>query len=148
MSTTPTSPGPVASVLIRTAHLHIRELETSDWPDVHRYAADPRVVEFLWWGPNSEEDTRRFIEKARNERVRRPRLDFDLVVSVRRLEVGSDASMRKANGRPVPSSEDAACTAGANPSIGRARSGTASFRTRGARAMRTRRFRRSWTSVS
>jgi RimJ/RimL family protein N-acetyltransferase len=76
------NPTAVAAVSLHTARLHIRELEASDWSAVHRYAADPRVVEYLWWGPNSEEDTRTFIEKARNERHRSPRLDFDFVVTM------------------------------------------------------------------
>jgi RimJ/RimL family protein N-acetyltransferase len=74
----------VSAVSLHTARLHIRELEASDFPAVHRYAADPRVVEYLWWGPNSEEDTRTFIDKARNERRRSPRLDFDFAVAMQR----------------------------------------------------------------
>jgi RimJ/RimL family protein N-acetyltransferase len=90
MSTARPTPNAVTPVSIRTTRLHIRELEPSDWPGVHRYAADPRVVEYLWWGPNSEADTRTFIEKVKSERTRISRLDFDLAVTLRRCEVESE----------------------------------------------------------
>jgi RimJ/RimL family protein N-acetyltransferase len=91
-------PGNATAVSLRTARLRIRELEASDWPAVHRYAADPRVVEYLWWGPNSEADTRTFIEKASNERRRSPRLDFDFVVALERSDAGFESGVEAPGG--------------------------------------------------
>jgi len=92
-------PTSLAAVSLHTARLHIRELEPLDWPAVHRYAADPRVVEYLWWGPNSEADTRAFIEKARAERIRSPRLDFDFAVTTQPSEAVIGGCSLHARGR-------------------------------------------------
>lgn len=65
---------------IETTRLILREFEPSDFSGVHRYASDPRVVEHLSWGPNSEADTRGFIEKAMRQRAAYPRQDYELAV--------------------------------------------------------------------
>ncbi len=63
--------------------LRIREWRRSDFPAAHEYAADPEVVRYLDWGPNTETDTRAFIGETMRTRRQRPRTRFDLAVAVR-----------------------------------------------------------------
>jgi RimJ/RimL family protein N-acetyltransferase len=70
-------------ISIDTERLTLRDYEVADWPAVHRYAADPLVVRHMWWGPNSEADTRRFILGAIANGNRRPRTDFEFAVTLR-----------------------------------------------------------------
>ncbi len=68
---------------IETSRLTLREYALADWSAVHRYASDPLVVRYMWWGPNSEADTQRFIQGAIANRERSPRTDFELAVTLR-----------------------------------------------------------------
>ncbi len=47
---------------------------------VHAYASDPLVTRFLVWGPDAEEDTRRFIAEAIGNAESPERKTFDLAV--------------------------------------------------------------------
>jgi RimJ/RimL family protein N-acetyltransferase len=49
---------------LETNRLVLREFEAGDWEAVHEYASDPQVVRYVEWGPNSEEDTRAFLQYA------------------------------------------------------------------------------------
>ncbi|PRO65037.1 GNAT family N-acetyltransferase [Alkalicoccus urumqiensis] len=42
----------------------LRPLEMEDWASVHAYASLPEVCRHQPWGPNTEEDSRRFTEEA------------------------------------------------------------------------------------
>ncbi|MGP1908006.1 GNAT family N-acetyltransferase [Metabacillus sp. JX24] len=42
----------------------LREMNEEDWVDVHRYASQERVSLFQPWGPNSEEDTKAFVQQV------------------------------------------------------------------------------------
>lgn len=50
--------------VITTPRLILRELTEEDWRGVHEYASDERVVYYLNWGPNSEEETRDFVHRG------------------------------------------------------------------------------------
>lgn len=56
---------------LTTPRLRLRALAPGDEDAVHRYAGDPEVCRFVTWGPNSVEDTRRFVAAA----VRAAQLD-------------------------------------------------------------------------
>lgn len=66
-----------------TERLRIREFEEEDRADVHAYASDPETVQFLPFGPNSEEETRDFVRKAISERQADPRRVFELAITLR-----------------------------------------------------------------
>lgn len=68
---------------IDTERLVLREFRRDDWESVHEYAVDPEVYHHMPWGPNSEDETRAFIERAIASRHRNPRLHFELAVTVR-----------------------------------------------------------------
>ncbi|GAB3451886.1 GNAT family N-acetyltransferase [Kineococcus endophyticus] len=49
---------------IATPRLRLRAFAPGDEEAVHRYAGDPEVCRHVTWGPNSPEDTRRFVADA------------------------------------------------------------------------------------
>jgi len=68
------------SFAIETDRLLLREFAEDDWHDVHAYAADPEVVKFMDWGPNTEEDTKAFIALAMDLQHQTPRRSYELAV--------------------------------------------------------------------
>ena len=42
---------------LRTQRLLLREARLGDYDDIHAYGADPEVVRFMDWGPNTPEVT-------------------------------------------------------------------------------------------
>ncbi|MCR2803485.1 GNAT family N-acetyltransferase [Paenibacillus soyae] len=63
-----------------TERLILREFTAGDWEAVHRYASDPVVTSHMIWGPNTEADTRAFLESAIGMQQQAPRVDFELAV--------------------------------------------------------------------
>lgn len=49
---------------ISGSRLSLARFRESDFDAVHSFASDPAVCEFTTWGPNSEEETRVFIDEA------------------------------------------------------------------------------------
>ena len=72
-----------ADVTIETERLILREFRRDDWRKVHEYAVDLEVYRFMPWGPNSEDETSAFVERAIASRHRDPRLHFELAVTLR-----------------------------------------------------------------
>ncbi len=68
---------------INTTDLLLRDFVREDWPAIHEYASDPEVVRYDLWGPNSEEQTREFVDSTIRARQTRPRTSFDLAVTLR-----------------------------------------------------------------
>lgn len=65
---------------LETERLTLREFEESDLQAIQEYASDPEVVRYMEWGPNSEEDTRAFLERTLEQRRKRPRVEYGLAV--------------------------------------------------------------------
>ncbi|MEH1889224.1 MAG: GNAT family N-acetyltransferase [Nostoc sp.] len=55
----------------------------SDWQAVHKYASDHEVVRYLTFGPNSEEDTKNFLQKEISLQGEEPRQHFALAVTLK-----------------------------------------------------------------
>ncbi len=72
-----------ADVTIETASLILREFRRDDRERVHEYAVDPEVYQYMPWGPNSEDETSAFVERAIASRHRDPRLHFELAITLR-----------------------------------------------------------------
>ena len=66
--------------MLDSGRLRLRELSDDDFEAVHEYASNPEVVEFMAWGPNTEHDTRDFLERAHRAAVVDPRLGYELGV--------------------------------------------------------------------
>ncbi len=69
-------------VTIETGRLVLREFRPDDWESVHEYAVDAMVYRYMPWGPNSEDDTRAFIERAIARRTEEPRLHYELAITL------------------------------------------------------------------
>ena len=71
--------------MLRSERLVLREFRDQDFEAVHAYGADPDVVRYMPWGPNSEAETRDFLERAQSYTEIEPRVEFELAI------VGADS---------------------------------------------------------
>ena len=62
--------------------LILRELDLDDWPAVHGYSARPEVARFQPWGPNTPEESRRFIEQALSAAQAIPRTEYQFAATL------------------------------------------------------------------
>ena len=63
-----------------TKRLILREFQVDDVDSVHKYASDPEVCKYADWGPNTREDTRKFMKDVLIEQSRNPRNQFTLAI--------------------------------------------------------------------
>ena len=73
----------VNGIPIETEHLVLRDLRIDDTAAVHAYASDPAGVEFLAQGPNTPDESARFVENAIRSSAERPRTNFELAITLR-----------------------------------------------------------------
>jgi len=66
--------------VFRTERLVLRDFEETDWEAVHAYASDPEVVRYMNWGPNTEEETKNFIQRAIAHQKEQPRRNYTLAM--------------------------------------------------------------------
>jgi ribosomal-protein-alanine N-acetyltransferase len=66
--------------IVRTDRLVLRELEEADWEPVHSYASDPEVVRYMDWGPNTEDETKKFVQRAIEAQREQPRKNYQLAI--------------------------------------------------------------------
>lgn len=91
-----------ASVALETRHLVVRELGDGDAAAVQDYAGGAGVVRHLDWGPNTLEDTLRFLSLARASRNAVPRTAYHLAIVLKaadRLIGGCRLDIHSAAGR-------------------------------------------------
>jgi RimJ/RimL family protein N-acetyltransferase len=67
-------------MILTLDRLILREFVTTDWRAVHEYASDPKVVQYVDWGPNEENDTRTFVQRAVGYQRDRQRRDYELAI--------------------------------------------------------------------
>ena len=67
-------------IILTTERLVLRDYVEGDWRAVHQYAADPEVVRFMDWGPNTEQQTRDFIARTIGQHQANPRRGYELAV--------------------------------------------------------------------
>ena len=65
---------------IETQRLLLREFQEDDWQAVHEYGADPEVVRYMSWGPNTEDQTRDFITRQIASQSEEPRSHYGFAV--------------------------------------------------------------------
>jgi [ribosomal protein S5]-alanine N-acetyltransferase len=61
---------------LNTQRVILRELEENDWNDVHKYASQKRVCQYQPWGPNTEDETKDFINQVLIDSKQIPRTRF------------------------------------------------------------------------
>jgi len=66
--------------IVRTGRLVLRDLEEADCRAVHRYASDPEVIRYMDWGPNTEEETKKFVQRASEGQREQPRKNYELAI--------------------------------------------------------------------
>ena len=66
--------------MIETTRLLLRPYVIEDWAHVHTYAAIPEFSRFEAWGPNSVEDTKRFVGECIASMSEQPILGYQLAV--------------------------------------------------------------------
>lgn len=67
----------------------LREMKEMDWNDVHSYASLPTVCKYQPWGPNSEEDSREFVQQVIADSNEIPRSRYVFAVIVEGKLIGS-----------------------------------------------------------
>ena len=78
--TTKARPHGPASGMLETERLRLRGITDSDFDAVHAYASDPEVVEYMTWGPSTEQDTLDFLARTQAQAAADPRIDYGLGV--------------------------------------------------------------------
>jgi len=73
---------------INTDRLILREFKYDDLSAVHKYASNPEVVKYFEWGPNSEKETKEFINKASEAQYKDSRLKYELAVTIDEKLIG------------------------------------------------------------
>jgi [ribosomal protein S5]-alanine N-acetyltransferase len=66
--------------VITTDRLLLRDFRLDDFAAVHRYATDLEVVQYMPWGPNTETDTRDFLDRNIAAAQIEPRVSYGLAV--------------------------------------------------------------------
>ena len=69
-------------VTIKTARLILREFTQDDFEALHEGASNINVVRYMTWGPNTKDDSRRFIQYAIQTQVVRPRVVYQFAVTL------------------------------------------------------------------
>jgi ribosomal-protein-alanine N-acetyltransferase len=69
---------------ILTERLKLREFTQDDFQAVHEYASDPETVRYMPFGPNTEEETREFINRNLKRQQEQPRTEYGLGIVLKR----------------------------------------------------------------
>ena len=72
----------VPPLSLSTERLILRDFVEDDWHAVHEYGSDEEVARFMDWGPNSEEETRVFVQQALESQRELPRKTYDLAATL------------------------------------------------------------------
>ncbi|MEK5476486.1 GNAT family protein [Paenibacillus sp. FSL R5-0407] len=67
-------------MILETKRLILRDFYKEDWIKVHQYCSDEEVTKYTYWGPNSEDQTREFINKNIGSQHIVPRTNYELAV--------------------------------------------------------------------
>lgn len=86
-----------------TERLSLREYEPTDFASVHSYGSQPNFSKYEEWGPNSEDDTQKFIAAKIAESVSDPRFVFDLAVCLKdeNVQIGGCGIRREGHSSAV-----------------------------------------------
>ena len=71
-------------MFIETQRLRLREFSVDDFADVHEYSSDYENVRHMMFGPNTEEQTRTYLEKqCVAERNEQPRMHYNIALEIK-----------------------------------------------------------------
>ncbi len=58
----------------------LREFKEDDLEEIHDYASDPEVTEYMVWGANDKKQTKEFLEKALEQQKKDNRKNYDFAI--------------------------------------------------------------------
>ncbi|QSB12532.1 GNAT family N-acetyltransferase [Lysinibacillus fusiformis] len=82
-------------MILANEKLFLREFTQYDWIDVHKYASQEIVCRFQTWGPNTEEDTKEFIQDVLDEATQTPRERYVFAIIYQETLIGAVEIMIK-----------------------------------------------------
>ena len=65
---------------IKTKRLILRDHFLNDWVEIHEYASIPEVSKYDSWGPNTEKDSKDFVDRMIQQAEEVPRFKYDLAI--------------------------------------------------------------------
>ena len=65
---------------LETTRLHLREFMLTDWPAVQAYCADPIVVQYMPFGPNTDAKTQAWLQWCLAQGQTEPRQIYSLAI--------------------------------------------------------------------
>jgi len=68
---------------ITTERLKLRAYKSDDWERVHIYGSNPDFSKYELWGPNSVDDTHKFVADMVEQSKSNPRYKFDFAVCMK-----------------------------------------------------------------
>ena len=68
------------SVTLQTERLILRDFREEDWCDVHEYGSDPTVVKYMPFGPNTQDETKAFINRVLGNQKAQPRISYNFAL--------------------------------------------------------------------
>ena len=72
--------------VVQTNRLVLRDLEEADWQAVQSYGSDPEVVRYMDWGPNTEDETKNFIQRSIMGQKEQPRKNYELAIVLKGVD--------------------------------------------------------------
>lgn len=76
-------------IIISNERLLLREFTDSDWIDVHKYASQEIVCQYQPWGPNTEEDSKDFVNQVIKDSIEKPRKRFVFAIVYNEILIGA-----------------------------------------------------------
>jgi RimJ/RimL family protein N-acetyltransferase len=73
--------------VIQTKRLMLRDFEKEDWRAVQDYASDPEVVRYMDFGPNTEQESKDFVQRHLAQQKEQPRNNFTLAIVLKAKNV-------------------------------------------------------------
>ncbi len=73
-------------MLFETERIICRDFKNEDFDDIHSYGSSEEVVRYMAWGPNTEEDSRIFMNDSIKSISDTPRLRYELAIIDKQLD--------------------------------------------------------------
>ena len=68
---------------LESERLLLREFALDDWPSVNAYTSDPKVVQYMAFGPTTAEQTREHLSRCLETAAEQPRRIYELAAVLR-----------------------------------------------------------------
>lgn len=73
----------MSKTIIETPRLILRGHKPEDWERAHIYGRDPEFSKYEAWGPNTEEDTKKYISDVILQASENPRYKFEFAICLK-----------------------------------------------------------------